>query len=363
MLSRLFRRLFADRKGSTALVVAITLVPMLLASITAVDMARISAARTVLQAAVDSAAIAGGGVYGTSGSNTAAISAAQASYAGSTATLGAMTTSLTASNDSSLVSAYCMSNRNSNVSCGTVGADTSGNCPTAYQYCVVVTAKLSLNNILLNWIVPTTWLTAKGVDSLGTTSYSITTSNFSGTTVGGAYDKSDILTYVVPTNSSGAADFGNVPQANSACTTGVIALSASSVSVPSGTGCNYALIGDSYSASASGALSVSAGQYVAFAFANLTGGTTSFGNDGGVQYYDNITVNGTTYSNGACYHYNNGRIYNQSVSTCQDDNNYSFSGECPVHNLYMSFTQGTGAPTADSLNIYSSAYELSLIHI
>ncbi|WP_162173908.1 TadE/TadG family type IV pilus assembly protein [Acidocella facilis] len=356
MLSRLFRRLFADRKGATALVVAITLVPMLLASITAVDMARISAARTVLQAAVDSAAIAGGGVYGTSGSNTSAISAAQASYAGSTATLGAMTSSLTTSSDSSLVSTYCIAS--ANVSCSGVAADSSGSCPTAYQYCVVVAAKLSLNNILLNWLVPTTWLTAKGVDSVGTVSYQVTNSSFSGTMVGSAFDKSDILTYIVPTNSSGSADFGTVPQANSACTTGVIASTASSVAVPSGTGCNYALVGSSYGSSATGSLTLSGGQYVAFAFANLTGGTTSFGNDGGVQYYDNITVNGTTYSNGACYNYNDGRIYNQSVSDCQDNNNYSFSGECPVHNLFMSFTQGTGAPKADSLNIYSSAYEM-----
>ncbi len=68
MLINLFRRLFQDRKGAVALVMAIALVPLMIAGVTAVDMARIAAARTVLQASVDSAAIAGGGSLNTSGS-------------------------------------------------------------------------------------------------------------------------------------------------------------------------------------------------------------------------------------------------------------------------------------------------------
>ncbi|GAN80808.1 TadE/TadG family type IV pilus assembly protein [Acidocella aminolytica] len=377
MLTRLFRRLFSDRKGATAVTVAIMLVPMMIAGVSAIDMARIAAARTVLQSAVDSAAISGGGAYSTSGSSTAAVSAAQATYAGSTATLGAMTMRLTPGTDNSLVSVYCQANGNS--TCGSVGADTTGACPSAYHYCVVVNAQLELSNLLLRWIVPQTFLTVKAVDTVGTSTYTVNAGSFTSNGIGGAMDLSNILAYVVPTSSTGANEFSTVPAANSACTTGVISYETSKTSVPAGTGCNFALIGSSTGGSESGTLTFSAGQYISFAFANLTGGTYSFGGDGGVLYYDNITVNGTTYSNGACatvsyqYYYYWGEEYrkkiysisNLSKATCQEKNGTSLYAECPAHNLYGSITQGTGgsltyngATADDSLNIYSSSYEM-----
>lgn len=371
MLARLCRRLWKSRRASVAIVVAVTLVPMMIAGAVGIDMARIAEARTVLQAAVDSAAIAGGGAYGTSNSASAAATAAQAAYAGNTASLSGMVASITPSSASSLVSTYC--NSGGSVSCSGVGSDTSGSCPAGgYQYCVVVQASLSLNNILAAYILPRSYLSVKAVDTVGTPTYDVNPGDVSSSSVGSAYDHNILGAYVVGSeaagagsSAAGAADFAAIPDENSSCG-GVFPDETNITQVPSSTPCNFLFIGSSTGGSASGTLSLTSGQYVAFAFFNLTGGTTPFGADTGTNYYTNITVStsqngsGTLYPNGACY-------TGSSLATGSDCTRQhpSLYGECPVHNLYGSISQGTigalvanGATDADSLTVYSSAYEM-----
>ncbi len=357
MLINLLRRLFHDRKGATALVMAIVLVPTMIAGITAIDMARIAAARTVLQAAVDSAAISGVGAYSTSGASAAATTAAQATYAGSTATLGQLTMSLTPSTDSGLVQTYC----SVGTSCGSLPAECDGR-----PYCVEVTAKLTLSNLLLKWITPQTALSAHAVATAGQSTFTINPGSFSSTSVGNAMDISNILAYVVPPTATGDADFGTVPTANTACT-GVISEEAADTTLPSGTNCNFALIGSSQGGSSSGTLNFSAGQYISFAFANLVGGSAGYGPDTTAKYYDQLTISSQSYPDGACATRSNGTwsLKDEQPTQCTGSASFPLYGECPSHNLYGSFSENTagsltsnGATAADALNIFSSAYEM-----
>lgn len=375
MLIRVCKKFLRSRRAATAMLVAIALVPMMIVGATAIDMARVTASRTILQAAVDAAAIAGGGAYGNSGSNTAAITAAQAAYAGATASMGGMASNVTAGNASSLVGAYCNTTSGS-TPCGSATTDTTGNCPTsggapAYQYCVVVQASLDVNSILAAYIIPKASLTVKGVDTVGRISYQVSPGSFSSTSVGNAGDINDILAYVVPTDSSGNADFSSVPAAFSTCT-GLITEQPNVETVPSGTQCNFLLIGTSDTqtqGNSNGTLNFSSGDFISFAFANLVGGHNDYG---WVPYYTGLTLtttnwNGTTTTplpNGACTK-SSSPYYTKT--SCNSNSTYLY-GECPDHNLYGGISQGGnppsglqnfgGVPISDSLTIYSAAYEM-----
>lgn len=410
MLTKLFRTFFKDRKGAAALIVAVSLVPIMVASITAVDMARIAAARTVLQAAVDSAATAGAGAFGTSQLPATAIAAAQSAYAGGTATLGGMTLSLTPSTASTLATAYCLPG--TGVTCPTgAGKDGTGNCPSSYRFCVVVQAQLTLSNLLLKWITPTSLLGATGVGTAGVASVTVNAGNFTSTSVGSASDINNILAYIVPSTTSGSADLSaGVPAANSSCTSANAGIligwtpptSSSSSSSSSSTGCNYVFIGSSLGGSSSGTISFTSGQYIAFAFANLTGAHNQYGADTTHLYYDGIvseTISGGTlkyvssvpdvsYSGtgtGCIYYDKNTGAWTATQASSPGNCTTSTSttvgnkttittttygtpiyGYCPKYNLYGSVSEqadGTyittnNANASDSETVYSSVYEM-----
>ena len=421
MLINLFRNWVHDRKGATAIVMAVILVPLMLAGLTAIDMARIAAARTVLQASVDSAAIAAGGALNISGNTGAATTAAEATYAGGTATLGQLTTSLTPSTNGGLVSLYC-----SGSNCGLLSADTTGSCPSSYHYCVVVTAQLQMSNLLLEWLTPTTFLTAKGVASTAAPAITISGKNIPPSPgFGSAGDVSGIYAYAVPMSGS-TPDYTKMPTPGSGCSNygavGPLALLESSTG--SSTACNYlfiALSTSSGTAGSGGSITLQNNQPIAFSFVNYTG-AHGYHSSSYYQTTSQLYVNGSSGSNGTYYpdgykapvyttsnyrcrsydsegtcstsgtpsststsstgtvgtktpectpHYNwwgeiNFYICTTSVVTYSTQN---LTGRCPASTLYGSLdplgsvnaTTGVNSaevPSADSLNVYSSAYEV-----
>lgn len=426
MLINLFRKLCHDRKGATALVMAVVLVPLMLAGITAVDMARIAAARTVLQASVDSAAIAGGGALNTSGSTNAATTAAEAAYAGSSASLGSQTISLTPSTNGGLVTIYCQTNSVS--TCGALSADTSGVCPSSYYYCVVVTAQLQMSNLLLRWLTPTTFLTARGVATTQIPPTTISGKNIPPSPgFGSAGDVSGIYAYAVPMNGS-TPDYTKMPTPNSGCSNygaiGPLALLESSSA--SGSTCNYLFIALSTStgtAGTGGSITLQQNQPIAFSFINYTG-AHGYHSSNYYQTTSQLYVSTSRYSTGT---YSPGGyqapVYTTSTYTCSNSNEIdscptnvqpnttttastgttgtsssctqnpgqwvwvwqnggyactttvvtettqALTGQCPDSTLYGSLdplgniNSTTGAnsaevPSIDSLNVFSSAYEV-----
>ena len=148
MRSPKFKKLLNDKKAATAVALAILFVPMLIAASAVVDFSRIASARTLLQASVDSAAVAGAGAYQTSQSYSAAQNVAQTTYSGTGVQLPEFVTPGTVT-----IGAYC-SSQGTTTQCGTgtSSASLSGNCPSGWnsnkEYCVVAAATVTLKNSL-----------------------------------------------------------------------------------------------------------------------------------------------------------------------------------------------------------------------
>ncbi len=360
MLINLFARLFHDRKGATALVMAVVLVPLMIAGITAIDMARIATARTVLQASVDSAAIAAGGALNTSGSTTAATTAAEAAYSGGTATLGQLTTSLTASTDNGLVTIYCQTNSVS--TCGALTADTTGVCPTSYYYCVVVAAKLQLSNLLLKWLTPTTLLTARGVAATAIPPTTISGKNIPPSPgFGSAGDVSGIYAYAVPMSGAGNSatpNYTQLPTPNSACTGygSIGPLSLLSSSSTTGSTCNYLFIALSTStgtAGTGGSITLQQNQPIAFSFINYTG-AHGYHSSNYYQTTSQLYVGSSSRSTGTYYPGGYAApVYTTSTYNCTSS---SSNGSCSTTGTPNSTSTSSTGTTGTSSSCPSGGY-------
>lgn len=338
----IFKGFKRSRRAATAMALAIMFVPILVAASAAVDFSRIASARALMQAAVDGAAEAGVGAYQMSENNTNANNVASATFSGTSTQLSNFV-----SNPSSAVGVYC-SNNGTVTQCGRGFANTgtlSGNCPagwpaTASEYCVVVTASARLKNSLFAFLVPSEMLSVTSVADVGFPPSNIGTGSFSSTTIPSASDTNNIYIGPVPDDASGSPNPAEMAAVNAGCNTsayGLIKYLAPAFS--SASTCNYLLVGSSASGAATGALTINAGDRLAFLFLNLTGGTSNYALNS-TQVTNEIYVNGTYYPKGLCI-----------SGVC----GYAF---CPLNNLYGSISQyGSYVPIIDSLNVYSSAYE------
>ena len=394
MIASLLKKFLRSRRAATAVAMALMTVPLLIAASAAVDFSRIASARTLLQASVDAAAVAGAGAYQTSQSYSAAQNVAQAAYSGTGAQLPNFVTPVTVT-----IGAYC-SSLGSTTQCGSGTSSTSlsGKCPSGWnsnkEYCVVATATVTLKNSLFAWLIPSEALSATGIATTSFPPETVAQGNFSSTSVGSAYDLSGIYAYVVPENSNNIPQYNSVPTPNSSCSGssyGPISNTPNKTSVPGSTPCNFVLIGTSKGASALGSLTFAMSNPIGFTFVNDTGATTQYGLDG-TQYTSELYVNGVYYANSPTFSNQTYVAPSNPKTTCTGRHNqnctttyqtpgttgYSYSqsnlyGQCPQHNLYGSIsaysdanTNGYGVattntnivPVQDSLNTYSTANEV-----
>jgi Flp pilus assembly protein TadG len=140
----LFRKFLAERRAATAVVLALTIVPLIIAAGAAVDFARLSSSRAQLQAAVDGAAIAGVGAYANDESGTNAITVAKAAFNASFASMANAIALNTATSPG--VTAGCTST--TAALCGTGYTTMSSTACSAGTYCVTVAATATQRNSL-----------------------------------------------------------------------------------------------------------------------------------------------------------------------------------------------------------------------
>jgi len=150
LFSRLRRALRMDRRATVAVVMAIMVVPLFIAGNAAVDLSRIVTARTILQAAADSAAIAGAGAWQTSESGTTANQVASQAFSAQASTIANYAPLASGSPSLSLV---CTG---TSTQCGSGTYATSNSNPACVNYCVIVNASVTLNNTLFALLANTT---------------------------------------------------------------------------------------------------------------------------------------------------------------------------------------------------------------
>jgi Flp pilus assembly protein TadG len=362
MLSPKFRKFFHDKKAATAVAMAILFVPLLIAASAAVDFSRIASARTLLQSSVDSAAVAGAGAYQTSQLYTAAQDVAQSTYSGTGLQLPKFVSSTTPT-----IAAYC-STQGTPAQCGTgasASGTLSGKCPSGWdankEYCVVVTASVTMTNSLFAWLIPSEVLSATAVATTAFPPDSINQGNFTHTSVGYGSDSSSIYAYAVPPDGNGGWAYGTLPKPNSDCaasSNGTISNENPTGALNGATSCNYLLIGSNSSSSSTGSLIFAANDPVAFTFVNFTGGTITSGtsdldttsynsstgastiNSGnGVTGFENeLYVNGSAVSTSA--------VSSQTCTTTANDGSYCSTGyTVPATAAYTTVTTTTTCKT------------------
>lgn len=299
MRSPKFKKLLNDKKAATAVAMAILFVPLLIAASAAVDFSRIASARTLLQASVDAAAVAGAGAYQTSQLNTAAQNVALATYSGTGLQLPQFVSSTTPT-----IGAYC-SSQGSSTQCGTGSTDTgtlSGSCPSGWdankEYCVVATASVTLKNSLFAWLIPSEVLSATAVATTAFPPLVIDQGDFSNTNIGYGSSLSGAYVYVVPTDSSGNPEYSTLPTPNTNCessTNGPIAneQSYTTFATPATgvTTCNYLLIAENANGGVSGSLAIQNTDLIAFSFVNDLNERNA---SGGSSALDDTTYTSTT---------------------------------------------------------------------
>lgn len=216
-----FRR---DRRGIFALWLAVALIPLTLFAGAGLDMMRAVDLRAQLQAAVDSAALAGASAYTSSSSSSTATTVAQNYMAGAVAKLTA----------------------NSGVTyTATPGTTTSGN---ATLYTMTVTATSAMPTTLMKLVTSSTTVKVTATAQNATYTISSTLSGFASS----AADANYIYWYVVPSD-------GSVP------TSSALTLLYSNVSSN-----NTKTV----------TTTITAGQKMGFALKNVTGGISSYGRNG-----------------------------------------------------------------------------------
>lgn len=392
-----FRR---DRRAATAIVMAILFVPLIIGASAAVDISRAVSTRAQLQAAADAAAMAGAGAWQTSESSSVALNTATVAFNGT----GAHLSNFIAGG----VPAIQLTCTGSTTQCGSSASFATSpstfNCPSASEYCVVVTASGTLTNSLFRWLIPTTLLNVRSVATTAFPPLTITNGDFTNTSLGKGSDLSGIYAYAVPEDASGNTEFGTVPAPNTNCEgnsannpLGDLPVSSYAAPTDGATGCNFLEIGSSTGASFSGSLTLNKNQLIAFTFVNFTGfankisdlDDTSYNPNNGAstlgstsnptQYTSEIYVNGQYHAAGFTVPAINipavapvttctGKPFNQRCTTTPGTDGQKASavpvyGYCPAHNLYGSintyFQNGVNiVPVQDSINMYSSAYEV-----
>ncbi len=429
------KRMFHDRRGATAMALAILFIPLMIAAGAAVDLSRIASARALLQASTDAAAIAGAGAWQTSESYSYASSVTTAAYTGTASQLPKFVSTSTPTPSLTCTGSTTQCGGAAGSSSYVTTTSTYG-CPAAAEYCVAVKATGTLKNSILGFLIPSETLTAT---SIATTAFPPET--LSGKNIppspgfGSAGDISGIYAYAVPmsgTGSSATPQYTQIPQPNSSCsnyaTLGPLALE--NLSSAASTTCNYlfiALSTSSGTAGAGGSITLQQNQPIAFNFINDTG-ANGYTQLDGVNYTTNLMVKK---NNSAATFYPNGSIsaYSTTVTTITCDSStssshystssgsgtssspypcasshqssstgasttsssgtvgttsscptttkigskyycyvatstavtttsISVSAQCPDHTLYGSISPGYGSPVSDSLNEYSSAFEV-----
>ncbi len=373
MTASIFRRLLRDRRGATAMILALMSVPMIIAAGAAVDFSRVASARAQLQYAVDEAALAGAGTYQTNQDGTKAYNVASTAFATAAASLGnyAAVTSTQGTD--------CNPSGATGITCGTTSTASGvvSLCPSTTVYCVEVTAQATLKNSLLGFIIPTDVLNVVSV-AQSTGANLLDTGNFSHTGVGYGSDLDAVYAYAVPTDASGNPAFGNIPTPNSYCANsayGPIQYQPTTAAASGVTSCNYVLIGTNSSNSGTGSLSFADTDPVAFSYTNFDGGTYSYTNE--ITDLDTTVFNsstGVSTNTGLPTHYTN-EIYVTYALLGVTTTKYYAQGtiisgitlwaSCPAHNLYGSIEAYPNAnaaddlvPYQDSINTFSSAWEM-----
>ncbi|MDE8347415.1 MAG: pilus assembly protein TadG-related protein, partial [Acidocella sp.] len=154
MLASLIRSFCRDRKAATAVAMAIMTVPLLIGASAAVDFSRIASARTLLQASVDAAAIAGAGEWQMSESSSSAYTVTQNMYATTGAQLPSFVGTTPAVIQLACTGTTGAGAQTTNQCGGTQAFSTTPvtGCPTnasgvaTFEYCVVVTETATLKN-------------------------------------------------------------------------------------------------------------------------------------------------------------------------------------------------------------------------
>ncbi|MDE1906356.1 MAG: hypothetical protein KGH75_07895 [Rhodospirillales bacterium] len=419
---RLFRK---DRRGATAVAMAIMFVPLVIAASAAVDISRAVSARSQMQAATDAAAIAGAGAWQTSESSSVAFNTTTVAYNGTAAHLtnfvsgGTPTVELTCTGTTT----QCGQSQPYATSTSTY------NCPTKSEYCVVISTSGTLQNSLFRFLIPSKLLNVRSVAATPFPAETISGRNIPPSPgLRSAGDVSGFYAYAVPMNANGTPNYAQTPTPNSACsnygTIGPLALLSSSSTT--GSACNYLFIALSTTAGTGGqggSLTLQQNQPVAFRFVNYTGAngyhsgnyyqtntqlyvstsSSSTGNYNQNGYQapiyttstyscskttiitscatnvsatsTNTASTGTTGTNSSCYTQTTGsgkkKITTYYCTTSVVTLSYSapLKGQCPDSTLYGSLdplgsinsstgTNSAEVPSVDSLNSYSSAYEI-----
>jgi Flp pilus assembly protein TadG len=266
-----FRR---DRRAAVALAMAVMAVPLFLAVSASMDISRVMTARAILQEAADSAAVSGAGAWQTGQSATTANSVATQAF---NAYAAQITAFAPLGSRSPTVTLVCTG---SSAQCGSGSYATSS--PTGCtNYCVIVTASVTLANTVVGGLAPSTTISVTAGADTAFPPETVNGSNIPPSPgFGSAGDHSDIYAYAVTNtgaNSLGQKvyDYGNTPPPNQNCSsvTGTIQYLPETNQVGA-TSCNYLFIADSESAGTSGAggsITLAPGQPIAFTFIDDTG--------------------------------------------------------------------------------------------
>lgn len=412
MSSNFLSRFTQDRRAVTAMVMAILAVPMMIAGVTAIDISRVDTVRAALQQAADSAALAGTGAWQTSKDADKAQSAAQAAFDGSasllpnivtvsTPTITYTCTGSTSKCDYDGASSPSYATSYSTYSCPTPGSNG--------EYCVIVTATVTMNDLFGKYLAATDALTVTAGSAATIGQSTVSSSDFTDTSVGTGSDLSGIYAYAITSESDGStstSDYTTAPTANSACESGTDnplgdLPSGDYSSSSSSTTCNYLEIGSSVSGvTYSGSFTLNANDLVGFSFVNFTGG--SFGSNVGdlddvtypSSYTGSITKSSSAstdltvancVSKSVCTHYTSYLYVEKSSAVsyaaygaCSNNSSGAITilssggscgsgttavyGYCPAHNLYGSIeAYNIGStdivPTEDSIHTYYTAWQ------
>lgn len=338
MFRTLIKKFLRDRRGATAVALAIMTVPLLISAGAAVDFARVLAAHTLLQAAVDGSALAGAGEWVSSESSSDANNVATSEFSNTGFQLPFLSSTPTLT-----VSLYC-SGAASSQQCGqSVAYSTTFDptCQTGAEYCVVVSATVKVTNSLLHYFIPSELLTASAAASTA---------------------------------------FGSQQQASTA-RNGLYQITAGDTEyTTANTGGSYLVLSSSggiSSVQGGGSITANSTTPFYFQFVDFAGGQTANAQMDTTHYTTNICVSTSappsTYTlspNLGCYP--NGYVATTAGTTCKRHQvnctpalptSTVLYGECPARNLYGAIYQTSnynlGAPASDSADTVSSLYEIS----
>lgn len=364
---RLLRRLLQERRSAAALIIAMSSIPMIIAAGAAVDFSRIAAARAQLQFAADSASLAGAGAFQTNEDGTAAYDIAKTAFDSSVAGL------LSYASVTGTVGTKCNPAGKPNVTCGSISPanGASALCPASTIYCVQVSARATLRNSLLAFVIPSDVLNVNSAaQSTGTSS--VGTGNFYHTGINFGSDQHGIYVSAVPLDSAGNPEYGSMAAPNSNCGSasyGPLHYLPETQAASGVTTCNYVLIGETGATSGWGNFSFSASDPLSFTFVDFSGGTVTSGTTG-LDTTSFNSSNGAVTNTGTATRYTN-EIYvtsggsTQYYATGKKIGSTALYGCCPEHDLYGNIVAYPNAsagsdivPYQDSISVYYTGWEV-----